>query len=173
MKTSSTEARELLKQAQRVVVKIGTRVLASDTGKPASRRIGELVRGIAELQCQGREVVVVTSGAIGMGLEALGKKSRPTALPDLQMAAAVGQARLMTYYEKLFGKKKLKVGQVLLTYGDLNNRQRHLNARNTMMNLLRHGIVPIVNENDVVAVDELTVGDNDVPGSAGFHSSKS
>jgi glutamate 5-kinase len=162
MTDGSSACRKMLIHAERVVVKVGSRVLAGDTGKPAAGRIRELVHGIAELSRSGREVVLVTSGAIGMGLDALGKKTRPKNLPDLQMAAAVGQARLMAQYEKLFSKEKLKVGQVLLTYDDLNNRTRHLNARNTMMNLLRHGIIPIVNENDVVAVEEIMVGDNDV-----------
>lgn len=155
--------RALLPGAKRVVVKLGTRLLATETGRPEYRRINSLVRDIAALSHAGKEVVLVTSGAVGMGLEALGKKTRPKALPDLQMAAAIGQARLMAYYDKLFQREKLKVGQVLLTHDDLNNRIRHLNARNTMLNLLRHKIVPIVNENDVVAVDELNlkIGDND------------
>jgi glutamate 5-kinase len=161
MTDGASACRKMLTHAERVVVKVGSRVLAGDTGKPAARRIRELVHGIAELSRSGREVVLVTSGAIGMGLDALGKKTRPKNLPDLQMAAAVGQARLMAQYEKLFSKEKLKVGQVLLTYDDPNNRTRHLNARNTMMNLLRHRIIPIVNENDVVAIDEILVGDND------------
>ncbi|HQH26259.1 MAG TPA: glutamate 5-kinase, partial [Oligoflexia bacterium] len=162
MKEALSAARLRISAAHRVVVKIGTRVLASDTGRPAARRINEIVRGVAELKKSGREVIIVTSGAVGTGLDALGRKTRPGTVPELQMAAAVGQARLMSYYEKLFSQQKLKVGQVLLTYDDLNNRTRHLNARNTMMALVRNGIIPIVNENDVVAVDELAVGDNDV-----------
>jgi len=107
-------------------------------------------------------VVVVSSGAIGAGMEAMRMKKRPTNLPDLQMAAAVGQMRLMATYDKLFGAEKRRIGQVLLTHDDLKDRRRHLNARNSMMALLRNGIVPIVNENDVVAVDEIRFGDNDV-----------
>ena len=158
---SVSEHRENLTNARRIVVKIGSRVLVQKTGRLAIARMTTLVKDIARLRREGREVVVVSSGAIGAGMQALGMKSRPTTLPDLQMAAAVGQSRLMTTYDKLFAAEKRKVGQVLLTHDDLNNRQRHLNARNTMMALLRNGVVPIVNENDVVAVDEIKFGDND------------
>jgi glutamate 5-kinase len=158
---SASEWRRKLADARRIVVKIGSRVLVRKTGRPDIARMTSLVKDIARLRREGREVVVVSSGAIGAGMQALGMKSRPTTLPDLQMAAAVGQSRLMTTYDKLFAAEKCKVGQVLLTHDDLNNRQRHLNARNTMMALLRNGVVPIVNENDVVAVDEIRFGDND------------
>ena len=158
---SVSEHRNNLTHARRIVVKIGSRVLVQKTGRLAIARMTTLVKDIARLRREGREVVVVSSGAIGAGMQALGMKSRPTTLPDLQMAAAVGQSRLMTKYDKLFADEKCKVGQVLLTHEDLNNRQRHLNARNTMMALLRNDVVPIVNENDVVAVDEIKFGDND------------
>lgn len=153
--------REALETARRVVVKIGSRVLVQRTGRPDLRVIKGLVKDIARLRKEGREVVVVSSGAIGSGMEALRMKSRPTTLPELQMAAAVGQTRLMALYDKLFSAEKCRVGQVLLTHDDLRDRTRHLNARNTMMALLRNGIVPVVNENDVVAVDEIKFGDND------------
>ena len=156
-----SEQRKTLTNARRIVVKIGSRVLVQKTGRPDILRMKALVKDIAHLRREGREVVVVSSGAIGTGMQVLGMKSRPSTLPDLQMAAAVGQSRLMTTYDKLFAAEKCKVGQVLLTHDDLNNRQRHLNARNTMMALLRNGVVPIVNENDVVAVDEIKFGDND------------
>lgn len=156
------ETRGRLARARRVVVKIGSRVLVQRTGRPDLRRMRELVRQIAALRKAGRDVVVVSSGAIGSGMEALGMKRRPSLLPDLQMAAAVGQSRLMAAYDRLFGQRDCRIGQVLLTYDDLKNRVRHLNARNTIMNLLRHEIVPIVNENDVVAVDEIKFGDNDL-----------
>jgi len=154
--------RARLGEARRIVVKIGSRVLVQRTGRPDLRRIRLLVRDLAALRRAGREVAVVSSGAIGTGMHALGMKTRPTNLPDLQMAAAVGQSRLMTHYDRLFAAEQCRVGQVLLTHADLKDRQRHLNARNTMMNLLRHGIIPIVNENDVVAVDEIKFGDNDL-----------
>ena len=156
------EIRQRLTQARRIVIKIGSRVLVQRTGRPDVRRMRELVRQVAELQKGGREVVVVSSGAIGSGMEALGMRKRPTMVPDLQMAAAVGQSRLMAAYDKLFGDRGCRIGQILLTYDDLKHRVRHLNARNTIMNLLRHTIVPIINENDVVAVDEIKFGDNDL-----------
>jgi len=154
--------RSILKSARRVVVKIGSRVLVQRTGRPDTRRMKELVRQVAQLRKEGREVIVVSSGAIGAGMEALGMKKRPTSVPDLQMAAAVGQSRLMATYDALFGAYGITIGQVLLTHADLNHRVRHLNARNTMLNLLEHAIVPIVNENDVVASEEIKFGDNDL-----------
>ena len=161
--TDSRATRRLaIAQSERVVVKVGTRVLVNSKGMPDERRISALVRGVAALRHAGKEVVLVTSGAIGAGMEALGLKSRPKTLPELQMAAAIGQTRLMSLYQRLFSAEGICVGQVLLTYDDLRNRLRHLNARNTMLTLLRHGVVPIVNENDVVSVDEIKVGDNDV-----------
>lgn len=151
-----------LAACRRIVIKIGSRVLVQRSGRPDVRRMRELVRQVARLRRAGRDVVVVSSGAIGSGMEALGMKQRPATVPDLQMAAAVGQSRLMAAYDQLFGKEGFSIGQVLLTHDDLRNRTRHLNARNTMMNLLQHGIVPIVNENDVVATEEIKFGDNDL-----------
>ena len=158
----SSNSRNQLAEARRIVVKIGSRVLVQSNGRPDTRRMRELVRQVAVLRREGREVVVVSSGAIGSGMQALGMKRRPTAVTDLQMAAAVGQSRLMAAYDALFSKEGFRIGQVLLTHDDLRHRTRHLNARNTMMNLLRHGIVPIVNENDVVATEEIKFGDNDL-----------
>jgi glutamate 5-kinase len=154
--------RQALTEARRIVVKIGSRVLVQNSGRPDTRRIRQLVKDIARLRKEGREIIVVSSGAIGSGMEALRMKTRPGTLPELQMAAAVGQLRLMTNYDRLFSAEKCRVGQVLLTHDDLKDRRRHLNARNSMMALLRNGIIPIVNENDVVAVDEIKFGDNDV-----------
>ena len=154
--------RKALTEARRIVVKIGSRVLVQKSGRPDTRRIRQLVKDLARLRKDGREVVVVSSGAIGSGMEALRMKARPTTLPELQMAAAVGQLRLMATYDRLFGAEKCRIGQVLLTHDDLKDRRRHLNARNSMMALLRNGIIPIVNENDVVAVDEIKFGDNDL-----------
>ena len=160
MKAKDT-GRSAVEGARRIVVKIGSRVLVQKTGRPDLTRIKSLVKDLAKLRKAGREIVVVSSGAIGCGVDALKLKTRPTSLPELQMAAAVGQSRLMAAYDKLFTRKKCRIGQVLLTHDDLEHRRRHLNARNTMMALLRNGIVPIVNENDVVAVDEIKFGDND------------
>ncbi len=160
MKTNA-QLRASLRNISRVVIKIGSRVLIQKTGRPDIRRMRALVQDIATLHQAGKDVVVVTSGAIGAGLHALGLRTRPDTLPDLQMAAAVGQTRLMSRYSALFARESIRIGQVLLTHDDLRDRVRHLNARNTMMNLLRHRIVPVVNENDVVAVDEIKFGDND------------
>lgn len=150
--------------AKRVVIKIGTRVLVRRSGRPDARRIRQLVDQIARLHAAGREVIVVTSGAIAAGMATLGLRSRPTNMPELQMCAAVGQTRLMGLYDAAFARRGVRIGQVLLTHEDLKHRTRHLNARNTMMTLLRHGIVPVVNENDVIATEEIRFGDNDALG---------
>jgi glutamate 5-kinase len=159
--------REFLGDARRLVVKIGSRVLVQKNGRPHSRRIQALVRQLALIRNGGREIVIITSGAVGTGMAGLGMKTKPTALPDLQMAAAVGQARLMSLYDTLFAKHGCRVGQVLLTHDDFHNTIRQNNARRTMENMLHHRVIPIVNENDVVAVEELEadlkkLGDNDV-----------
>ncbi len=158
---SNLSERKKLAAGRRVVVKIGSRALVQRNGRPDTRRMAALVDGIAALHREGREVVVVSSGAIACGLQALGMKKRPDDLPTLQMAAAVGQSRLMAAYDRLFARTKCRIGQVLLTHDDLEHRRRHLNARNTMLKLLEHGVIPIVNENDVVSVDEIKFGDND------------
>ena len=165
----SATARQELAQARRIVVKIGSRILVQRSGRPEMRRIRSLVRELAKLRQAGREVVFVTSGAIGAGMEVLGMKRRPTNLPELQMAAAVGQSRLMTRYDKLFVRERCKIGQVLLTHDDLKHRSRHLNARNTMLTMLSAGVIPVVNENDAVAVDEIKFGDNDLLASLVVH----
>jgi len=162
---ASLKLRQGLPDARRVVVKIGSRVLVQKTGRPEHRRIRALVQEMAALRQRGVDVVLVTSGAIGAGMEALGMTSRPSELPDLQMAAAVGQCRLMTAYDKLFSARRCKVGQVLLTHDDFDHKIRLTNARRTIENMLRHGVIPIVNENDVVADEEIRadikLGDND------------
>ena len=154
--------RAKLSVAKRVVVKVGTRVLVDASGRPDEKQIKRLVDQLARLHSDKIEVVLVTSGAIGAGMQSLGWQKRPKILAELQMAAAVGQTRLMSAYEKYFAKHSISIGQVLLTYDDLRDRVRHLNARNSMNAMLRHGVVPVVNENDVVSVDEIKVGDNDV-----------
>ncbi len=167
--TTPLNDRANLPAARRIVIKIGSRILVQQSGRPETQRIQALARDIAALKHAGREIVMVTSGAIGTGMDALGLHRRPTHLPTLQMAAAIGQSRLMTLYDKLFSAERCLVGQVLLTHDDLKHRVRHLNARNTMLTMLRHGTIPIVNENDVVAVDEIKLGDNDVLASLVVH----
>lgn len=161
MKSDSHHQRERLLTARRVVIKFGTRVLVDSRGRPSPQRIHSIVDQVAALHDAGREVVIVSSGAVGAGLDPLGFQTRPTDLEGLQMAAAVGQTRLMSMYAERFAKKGITVGQVLLNHDDLKQRNRHLNARNTLLGLLRRGVVPIVNENDVVSVAEIRLGDND------------
>ena len=161
----SLKLRQGICDARRVVVKIGSRVLVQKTGRPEHRRIRALVKEMAKLREDGIELVVVTSGAIGAGMEALGMTTRPTTVPDLQMAAAVGQCRLMAAYDKLFSAARCKVGQVLLTHDDFSHKIRQTNASRTIENMLRHKVIPIVNENDAVADEEIRadikLGDND------------
>ena len=153
--------RASLKNAARIVVKLGTGVLTDSRKQPDLVQLTQLAAQITALHGQGKEVVVVSSGAVGAGMGALGFAKRPTELSDLQACAAVGQPRLMAMYEKLFGEAGCGVAQVLLTHYDLEHHERHLNARNTLVTLLRHGIVPIINENDAISVTELKFGDND------------
>lgn len=153
--------RESLKSASRVVVKVGTGVL-TDARKQIDPAQMEQLVGQFATQCKaGKEMVLVTSGAVGAGMGALGFEKRPSELSELQACAAVGQSRLMATYEKLFAQHQIHVAQVLLTHDDLEDHDRHLNARNTLVTLLRHGVVPIINENDVVSFTELKFGDND------------
>jgi glutamate 5-kinase len=160
--SSNLQWREKLCAVRRVVVKIGSRVLVQRNGRPDLRRLRELTRDLAGLRKRGIDVIVVSSGAIGSGMQALGMKRRPTAIAELQMAAAVGQSRLMAIYEELFERERCRIGQVLLTHADLKDRTRHLNARSTLQAMLARAIIPIINENDVVAVEEIKFGDNDL-----------
>ncbi|MBN2685384.1 MAG: glutamate 5-kinase [Pontiellaceae bacterium] len=154
--------RNALKNAKRIVVKAGSKVLVQSTGRPDRRRLKLLVDEMAAFQNGGGETVFVSSGAVGAGLDALGMKTRPKAMPDLQMAASVGQIRLMSIYDELFGQNKCGIGQVLLTHDALKHRERHLNARNTLLNLIAHRIIPVINENDTISTQEIKFGDNDV-----------
>ena len=156
--------RQFIPEARRIVVKIGTRVIAQKTGRPDLPQMRRLAAQVSALHRAGYQVVLVSSGAIGAGMAALGIATRPKEVPDLQMCAAVGQARLMALYEELFQSSKIRIGQVLLTHDDFENRIRHSNARRTMEHLLRNGVIPIINENDTVATDEIAVGDNDTLG---------
>jgi len=148
----------LLRRVKRVVVKVGSNVLAGPTGLRAPR-VRALARDIAALVASGRQVVVVTSGAVAAGAARLGP--RRTRLEWRQAAAAVGQPTVMAAWERAFAAHDRQVAQVLLTHGDLSDRRRYLNARHTLRTLLALGVVPIVNENDTVAVEELKFGDND------------
>jgi glutamate 5-kinase len=153
--------RESLKSATRIVVKLGTGVLTDSRKQPDLAQMEQLVAQIAGQRKAGKEMVLVTSGAVGAGMGALGYETRPAELAERQACAAVGQSRLMATYDKLFSKFDLAVAQVLLTHDDLEHHERHLNARNTLVTLLHRGVVPIINENDAVSVTELKFGDND------------
>ncbi len=148
----------------RLVVKIGTSTLTHATGNMNIRRVEQLCRVLADLKNAGHEVILVSSGAIGMGVGKLGLRERPSDMPTKQAAAAVGQCELMYVYDKLFSEYNHTVAQILLTGDDLNHTDRHENFRNTMSRLLELGVLPIINENDTIATTEIAVGDNDTLG---------
>ncbi len=153
--------RKSVRTAARIVVKFGTGVVTDSRKQPDPAQLEQLVTQIAALRQAGKEVVLVTSGAVGAGMGALGYAKRPAELAELQACAAVGQSRLMAIYAELFAKHGLHVAQVLLTHDDLEHHERHLNARNTLVTLLGRGVVPVINENDAVSSTELKFGDND------------
>lgn len=150
----------ILKGARRVVVKVGSSVL-SDRGGVHTTRLDELTRDLSRLSAGGMQLVVVTSGAVAAGMGRLNMHRRPRTIPGKQAAAAVGQITLMALYEAGFSRHAIHVAQVLLTHDDLANRRRYLNAKHTLLTLIDAQVVPIVNENDTVAVDEIQFGDND------------
>ena len=145
----------------RIVIKIGTSTLAYETGLLNIRRVEELCRVMSDLKNAGNEIILISSGAIGMGVGKLGLKSRPADIPTKQAAAAVGQCELMYTYDKLFGEYNHTVAQILLTGEDIENKSRCENFRNTIFRLLALGTLPIINETDTVAPDEIVIGDND------------
>ncbi len=146
---------------QRIVVKFGTSTLTAGTPHLSPPRMVDLIRQMAQLHAQGKELVVVSSGAIAVGRELLDFPRLPKDIPAKQMLAAIGQPRLMAFYEQLFGLYGLTVAQVLLTRADLSDRHGYLNSRNTIGALITQRVVPIVNENDTVATEEIRFGDND------------
>ncbi len=152
---------EILTAAKRLVIKIGSSLVSSRDSGLRPERIERLADEIAALRSGGREVLIVSSGAIVSGIKKLELKEYPKSLPVKQAAAAVGQSRLMWAYEKSFERLGVKVAQILLTHHDLADRRRFLNARHTLAGLIGFGVVPVINENDTVAVDEIRVGDND------------
>lgn len=151
----------ILLDAKRIVIKVGTSTLNHPNGKLNLLNMEALVRQIAIFHNEGREVVLVTSGAVGSGLGRLNLTEKPSEISKKQALAAIGQGILMQNYQRIFGELGINIAQVLLTGGDLGSRKRFLNARNTFNALFEYGVVPIVNENDTVAVDEIKVGDND------------
>jgi len=151
----------MLKKVRRIVVKVGSSILASREMGLHRAIFSQLAKEISDLKSQGYEIILVSSGAIAAGMEKLGFQNRPQTITQKQAAAAVGQTRLMNIYENYFSRHQQTVAQVLLTHDDLSDRRRFMNARNTLQALLKLGIIPIINENDTVAVDEIKVGDND------------
>ena len=145
----------------RIVVKVGTSTLAHRTGLLNIRRVEELCRVLSDLKNAGHEIILVSSGAIGMGVGKLSLKSRPTDMPTKQAAAAVGQCELMYTYDKLFSEYHHNVAQILLTASDIAQPSRRENIHNTLSRLLELQALPIINENDTVATEEITIGDND------------
>ena len=148
-------------KSERVVVKIGSNVLSSGSERLDRAHLIEIVRQIAQLHGQGYPIAIVTSGAVLAGRERMGYPQLRSSIPFRQMLAAVGQSRLMHLYEQFFDIYNIQVAQILLTADDFRDRQRYLNARDTMLGLLDERVVPIINENDTVATDEIKVGDND------------
>jgi glutamate 5-kinase len=158
---AAASARKVVRSAERWVVKIGSS-LVTDGGKGIDpEAIARWAAQIAALRAQGREVLLVSSGAIAEGMKRLGWVTRPHEIHELQAAAAVGQMGLAQAYESGFAKWRLKTAQILLTHDDISDRRRYLNARSTLSTLLKYGVVPIINENDTVVTDEIKFGDND------------
>ena len=145
----------------RIVVKIGTSTLAHSTGHLNIRRVEQLCKVMSDIKNAGHEVILVSSGAIGMGVGKLGLRQRPQDIPTKQAAAAVGQCELMYTYDKLFSEYNHTVAQLLITGDDVKNDTRHSNFSNTLNRLLELGALPIINENDTVSTDEIVIGDND------------
>lgn len=146
---------------RRIVIKIGTSTLTGGTPRLDKKRMSEIARQMATLMESGERLILVSSGAIAAGRELLGHPDLPTGIPAKQMLAAIGQPELMKRYESVFSAHGIKVAQLLLTREDISQRSRYLNARNTLELLLAHGILPVINENDSVAVEEIRIGDND------------
>lgn len=153
--------RKYLKHKNKIVVKVGTSLLAYENGKINLARMEKLVRVLADLRNSGKEVILVTSGAVGVGVGMVGLEERPDDLVKKQALAAIGQVGLMRLYQKFFDEYNTIVAQVLLTRDGIENSLRRKNARNTLHQLIEMGIIPVVNENDTVITDEIEFGDND------------
>ncbi len=149
------------KDIKRLVVKVGTSTLTYETGKINLRRMAKLVNVLCDLQNSGIDIVLVTSGAIGVGVGKLGLSEKPKDTPGRQAAATVGQCELMFIYDKFFSEYGHKIGQLLITKSDIENDERRVNLENTFQRLFEFNAIPIVNENDSVAVEEIVYGDND------------
>ncbi len=164
LREMTQETPSLLRRAKRVVIKVGSSLVTNEGRGLDEQAIGEWCRQIAHLMQDGREVIMVSSGAIAEGMKRLGWTTRPKAIQELQAAAAVGQMGLAQMYETKLRLNALGSAQVLLTHADLADRERYLNARSTLLTLLKLGVVPVINENDTVVNDEIKFGDNDTLG---------
>lgn len=153
--------RKYLKEKKKIVVKVGTSLLAYDNGKINLARMEKLVRVLADLRNSGKEVILVTSGAVAVGVGMIGLKEKPEDLVKKQALAAIGQVGLIRLYQKFFDEYNTTIAQVLLTRDGIENTLRRKNARNTLHELIAMGIIPVVNENDTVITDEIEFGDND------------
>ncbi len=154
-------SRKLPKKIKRIVIKVGSSVIATDQMKPRMAHLRSLVEQISAIRRKDIDVILVSSGAIVLGMGELNRKSRSSDLASLQALAAIGQTVLMRKYNELFKKNKQKCAQLLLTWDDFDNRLRHNNARNTLRTMLEWGVIPVVNENDTISTDEIKFGDND------------
>lgn len=154
-------SRNQLKDVTRIVIKLGTGVITNSDKHPDLPRMVHLASQVNDLRRMGKEVIIVSSGAVAAGRHVLGFKKKPSELADLQACAAVGQCSLMSIYQKLFSIYGINIAQVLLTHDDLEDHDRYLNVRSTLQSLIQNQIVPIINENDTVSVEELKFGDND------------
>jgi len=148
----------------RIVIKLGTSTLAHKTGRINIRRVEELCKVMSDLKNAGNEIILVSSGAIGMGVGKLSLAGKPTDIPTKQAAAAVGQCELMYVYDKLFSEYNHTVAQILITGADIEHTDRRINFENTMRRLLELDVIPILNENDSIATEEIVIGDNDTLG---------
>ena len=148
----------------KIVIKVGTSTLTHATGKINIRRVESLCRVISDLKNAGHEIVLVSSGAIGMGVGKLMLKEKPDDMPTKQAASAIGQCELMYVYDNEFSKYNHMIGQILITKSDIENDENHLNFKNTVTKLLEFGVIPIINENDTISTDEISIGDNDTLG---------
>ncbi|MBI5182631.1 MAG: glutamate 5-kinase [Nitrospirae bacterium] len=154
--------KDIIKKARRVVIKIGSAVLAGDLHSGVDESLfSNLAKDISHIIKDKRKVILVSSGAIAIGMKRLGLKEKVKSIPEKQAVAAIGQGSLMAIYEKAFSPLEIRVAQVLLTHDDLSDRHRFLNAKNTLQTLLEYNAIPVINENDTVAVDEIKFGDND------------
>lgn len=153
--------RQALTKTKRWVIKLGSALLTNDGSGLNQAELAKWVAQMVQLREQGVEIIIVSSGAVAEGMKRLGWLTRPSALHELQAAAAVGQMGLVQAYESEFAKSGLHTAQILMTHDDLSNRARYLNARNTIQTLVSHGVIPIINENDTVVTDEIRFGDND------------